>query len=1091
MANNRFASTYHEFKCVSLNVNSLVSNFKRLELVNFLNYHDVDIAMLNETKLERNHVLYFKNYNIIRNDRSYGKGGGTAIIIKKTFNFKIIDLKKKYATLETTIIQIDLSDDCTLLVAAIYARKGKNSDFIWEIGDLFASLKLNSPKVFYFLGGDYNAKHTSWSNDVNNERGITLSNWRDNVSIKYKLKLYHSLTASYPKKNSFIDLILADARLIFKNSINNKLNTENFPSDHQAVMATFSISDRNFNDITVTNINNYLFSKINFIKFQKILSKFNLDINPNHNIDLNTINKNLLLMNNAIIEAMERSSPKRSAINSTDKYINNVIRKLQTRENFYISKLRSLRKSNWQNSTKDHLIHNLGNMIAAVRRKIKFQIERSVTTYWFNRVAAIDPRKPVKFFSEINKLFRSKNRQNIDILKVGADKDDLLLAAGIDNSSTECDDCGNSIIRDDKAKADLLAAHYTSVNNKNELINNVVFRNLVDGKVSALLEEISLAHPTTVCTFNQENNSLKPEQPLTCAIYFTTQDIVRHKFKSLNNKKSAGNDKIPNFILRKLPNNFIRFYTILFNNLLNYGFFPDIWKSAKVISLLKKGKSASDINGYRPISMLPNLGKIYEKVINDIILNVCSNNDVISENQYGFKKRHSTMHAVNKLSSDVNWALNGGKCVGACLVDLEKAFDTVWINGLVYKLAKKKFPLIVIKLIISMISNRSFRVMLGNMASNLCVIKNGLQQGTINSPILFNIYTDDILRLFGPDKTGCSAIAFADDLIVYRAGKDPKKVQAELQLTINKIFNYYTSWKLKVNVDKCETILFRPSIRIAWHKIAKNYKSFCISADPYSGKKIIHKKEVKYLGVYLDERFLLNSHPLLQLKKARSVYILCARLFQSRALSAKAKIICYLTLIRPILTYGCEIWYNISASLMEKFRVFERRCLRACLGLYRTAASNYTKDVRNLIVYEKANINRIDNFIIKLVRNYFANAASISCNSLIFPIPYPDDNYIKVALVNGFVPPEAFVFVDRLGLVQNRKAIPLLYHISRHRANKSILYSAYNLQHEFATSLPVELGYRYDARVPSRDIQEVNKLNYLYCWWLEDRFKHR
>ncbi|KAL6253991.1 hypothetical protein P5V15_015844 [Pogonomyrmex californicus] len=129
-------------------------------------------------------------------------------------------------------------------------------------------------------------------------------------------------------------------------------------------------------------------------------------------------------------------------------------------------------------------------------------------------------------------------------------------------------------------------------------------------------------------------------------------------------------------------------------------------------------------------------------VINDIINTFCRTNDIIPDNQFGFRLRHSTIHAINKLASDIHWALNGDNCLGAC-----RSFHTFHNNVI----ASKEF-----------------------------LINNGFQQGTINSPILFNIYTCDILRLFGLNNTNYSLIAYADDLIVYNANRNPLTIQSEL-----------------------------------------------------------------------------------------------------------------------------------------------------------------------------------------------------------------------------------------------------------------------------------------------------------------------
>lgn len=159
-------------------------------------------------------------------------------------------------------------------------------------------------------------------------------------------------------------------------------------------------------------------------------------------------------------------------------------------------------------------------------------------------------------------------------------------------------------------------------------------------------------------------------------------------------------------------------------------------------------------------------------VITDALLVECTKNNVLSENQFGFRAGHSTVHAINKLTSDVCWALNGKKCVGACLIDLERAFDSVWINGingLTVTLIKKGLQVPMIEMIVNMIKNRSFIVQIGTGVSSVeFEILNGLQQGMVSTPILFNVYTSDVLKLFDMIATyPIKAIAFADDLIIY------------------------------------------------------------------------------------------------------------------------------------------------------------------------------------------------------------------------------------------------------------------------------------------------------------------------------------
>lgn len=155
--------------------------------------------------------------------------------------------------------------------------------------------------------------------------------------------------------------------------------------------------------------------------------------------------------------------------------------------------------------------------------------------------------------------------------------------------------------------------------------------------------------------------------------------------------------------------------------------------------------------------------------------------------------------------------------------------------------------------------------------------------------------------------------------------------------------------------------------------VRKVYKTFHIESSPKENitRSIPHRNLVKYLGVNLDERLYYKNHLDIQISKTTKIFMQHKRLFYSKYLNPKIKIICYQLVIRPIITYGCSIWFNVSASLMEKNRLFERKCLRACLNMYRSEQSDYTEYISNLkLIYNEAKIPRVDNFIINLIRDF-------------------------------------------------------------------------------------------------------------------------
>ena len=226
------------------------------------------------------------------------------------------------------------------------------------------------------------------------------------------------------------------------------------------------------------------------------------------------------------------------------------------------------------------------------------------------------------------------------------------------------------------------------------------------------------------------------------------------------------------------------------------------------------------------------------------------------------------------------------------------------------------------------------------------------------------------------------------------------------------------TWKLKINVLKCETILFRPPLSQSSRSARRNWRTFQIKEQKEGGEPVPHKSFVKYLGFNIDQTLYFNKHIDIQLRKATNAFSMLSRLVYNKHLNYKIKIKCYLLIIRPLLTYACPIWYNISPSIMERIRIFERKYLRACLGKYRTAESDYQKYISNEEIYNLDNVNKIYTQILKITRNHFANTRTVTDNSLIFGIYYPNDQYYTNVIKTNFIPLEAFMYLDKNGYIQ-------------------------------------------------------------------------
>ena len=188
----------------------------------------------------------------------------------------------------------------------------------------------------------------------------------------------------------------------------------------------------------------------------------------------------------------------------------------------------------------------------------------------------------------------------------------------------------------------------------------------------------------------------------------TTISEIKKYIKKQRPNKAPGPDNIRNILLRNLTKNVLFFLALIFNASLNLLYFPTSWKQADIITIPKQGKNPHIPHNRRPISLLSCIGKIYE----DIILNRLKKHlnllKVIPLEQFGFTAQRSTTHQLVRLMEYVSGGFNMKQSTISAFLDIEKAYDTTWHTGLIYKLKQYGVPLDLLKIIISYLQNRTF-----------------------------------------------------------------------------------------------------------------------------------------------------------------------------------------------------------------------------------------------------------------------------------------------------------------------------------------------------------------------------------------------
>ncbi|GFX28886.1 RNA-directed DNA polymerase from mobile element jockey [Trichonephila clavipes] len=197
------------------------------------------------------------------------------------------------------------------------------------------------------------------------------------------------------------------------------------------------------------------------------------------------------------------------------------------------------------------------------------------------------------------------------------------------------------------------------------------------------------------------------------------------------------------------------------NCYLQQNYFPQEWKHALITVIPKPGKDEKFPENYRPISLIRSLGKIFEKILLKHINSYCEENNIIPDFQHGFRRQTSTQHQLLRVTNLIVKGYTNKTYLVGMFLDVKKAFDRMWHDGLIYKMILFKFPTYLIKIIHSYLDNRAFNVKLNNVLSSQRPILASTPQGSILSPALYNIYTSDF-----PTDNNITVCLFADDAAI-------------------------------------------------------------------------------------------------------------------------------------------------------------------------------------------------------------------------------------------------------------------------------------------------------------------------------------
>ena len=281
----------------------------------------------------------------------------------------------------------------------------------------------------------------------------------------------------------------------------------------------------------------------------------------------------------------------------------------------------------------------------------------------------------------------------------------------------------------------------------------------------------------------------------------TNVEEVTDMCKSIDVSKSSSIANLSSMILKDAFLAIPVKVTSLLNLSLSCSTFPDKWKCATIIPLMKSG-DPSDVSNLRPVSLLPLIGKLLERVVHKRLLKYLEENNLLDAKQGGFRPGHSTVDTIVQFTNDLYKGINENKGTVACFVDLKKAFDTVNHNILINKLALLGLSNSIILWVQSYLKNRTQRTLANNILSEVRTIECGVPQGSILGPLFFLVYINDMGTVFRESKYHL----YADDLVLYCSKNTLQDAETALQNDFSRLYTWCVSNKLTINIKKTKAM---------------------------------------------------------------------------------------------------------------------------------------------------------------------------------------------------------------------------------------------------------------------------------------------
>ena len=865
----------NDIKLVSLNINSLAAKFSKfLDMMDFFVRNDIllDVIALQETwAIKEESVFDIRGYNLIYKDRgSNMKGGGVSFYIRNDFKFKIIDSLSTFIpkVFESLVVEID-GKGKIMTIANIYRSPScPNNISPSEKNDMFMNHLTN---------------YQNYLSNLNNETFIVGD---FNIDLLKKENLSNLFLESF-LSFGFLPCITKTTRFdknsrsfscidnIFKKGSNIEKMTSGILdfeiSDHFPIFHTIKTNakkdKKKFSQSRVFNEEN-INNYINLIGIE--------NWEPVFEQNCPQVAFNIFLYK--LANAFNVCFPKRK------RRINKKIDKIEPFMTKALLKSR-LRKLN---------LLALKNRIPSEENIVNYNKYRDL----YNRL--IKEAKKLHFNSA---LYENRNdmKKTWDVLREAISKQKKT-----SENITELSFDGETVT-DNLQMANKLNNFFVSM--ADDIVKNI--NPPLQGD-----QTIHMPNIESSFIFNQIT-------PL------TLKDIV----EGMDNKVSSDLFEMSNSLIKKIINNIAEPLCHIFNRSLTTGYIPVQLKDAKVVPIYKLNKKSGIHkklpSNYRPISLLPIISKLLEKVVGKQLLEFLEENKIIHKHQYGFQPNKSTIHPMVHLLNEIGSAKKDNKVSIGIFMDISRAFDCISTPIMLKKLEKIGVKNNTLEWFKNYLTGRRQCTIINDIKSGFLETKRGTPQGGVISPILFLIYINDL-----PLVTEMLTLLFADDSNFIIHGKSLDEIIPKVNLEMKKICDWFRQNELSIHPEKTKFMIFnKKESTINWEDITINLD---FNNEGNNDVNLIKKvgyinsesdvPAVKFLGIYLDTKLNFDYHiKYIQKKISTSLFVINR---VKKLLNEKSLKTLYTSLIHSHLEYGIIIWTSCNSTSLLPLIKIQKKAMR-------------------------------------------------------------------------------------------------------------------------------------------------------------------